>query len=206
MVFGNRNQPLTTSYTSHMKYNRGSSMANQQGVFFNIEKAFKRQHLISILNSLAKLNLHGNIYHFVANFLSSRVFRVRVGKHLSTLRAQEVGTPQGSVLSPRLFIIDLNSIPSLLKYPVQHSLFADDLAIFIRGPDLQFIQWHLQDSIDWFAHWGELRGLKFSTEKTKIVNFNRKRSTFPVVLTLSNKTPPPSTGLSLPRANHRYKA
>lgn len=153
-------------------------------VLFDIEKAFDRLHPSAILNSLIQQGIQGRVLHFITNFLSQRIFQVRVGNHLSTPRTQEVGTPQGSVLSPLLFILALNSIPSLLKYPVHHTLFADDLAIFVRGNDQQHIQQQLQISINRLTKWGETTGLKFSAEKTKIINFTRKRKETPVALNM----------------------
>jgi len=64
-------------------------------------------------------------------------FQVRVGNYLSTTRNQEVGTPQGSVLSPLLFIIAVNSISEILSFPLYYTIYADDLAIFTRGDHLK---------------------------------------------------------------------
>lgn len=47
---------------------------------------------------------------FIKNFLSYRTFRVRVNGNLSTKQCQENGTPQGSVISPTLFLIAINNI------------------------------------------------------------------------------------------------
>ena len=56
---------------------------------------------------------------FIQNFLSNRVFRVCLGSVFSDIYEQEMGVPQGSILSVTLFNFKVNHIadviPSSLK-------------------------------------------------------------------------------------------
>jgi retron-type reverse transcriptase len=122
-------------------------------VFFDIEKAFDKISRQSILNNLCKMGFHGNMVHFVLDFLSFRKFRVRIGATLSTIQIQETGTPQGSVISPLLFILALNTIKEQIPKPVNHSLFADDLAIYLRGESVSTTMHHLQKTIENLEKW-----------------------------------------------------
>ena len=47
---------------------------------------------------------------FIANFLKDRSFKVRVGSTFSDSHPQEMGVPQGSILSVPLFSVKINSI------------------------------------------------------------------------------------------------
>ena len=85
------------------------------------------------------------------------------------------GTPQGSVLSPLLFILAINDVQKYIKYPVRHLLYADNLALLARGNNIQDIQKHLQHTIDNLATWADKHGLAFSPAKTKIVIYSKKR-------------------------------
>ena len=69
---------------------------------------------------------------FIKNFLSERKFRVRVGTSLSEFYDQEMGIPQGSILSVTLLIVKINSIISCIRNGVDKSLFVDDLG---KGED-----------------------------------------------------------------------
>ncbi len=153
-------------------------------IFFDIEKAFDRLWPSSILKALHNLEYRGNIIHFVHNFLSRRIFRVKIGNTVSLNRCQETGTPQGSVLSPLLFIIVMNSISSIIQHPVQHLLYADDLAVFIRHKYDQTAATLLQNNINQIATWGQQHGLTFAPTKTQVVYFTRKHQPWQLDLTI----------------------
>ena len=73
--------------------------------------------------------------------LSVRLVKVRVGSTLPELHQQEMGVPQGNILSPALFSININNIvKSVLKGT--DSLFVDDLPC-VFGASL-------------YKRWGEL--------------------------------------------------
>ena len=85
-------------------------------VFLNIEKAFDMCSRWGILNKLHGVGLRGNLPVFIQNFIKMRVFSVKVGNVLSEAFCQANGVPQGSVLSPTLFLLAIND---LLPQPPQ---------------------------------------------------------------------------------------
>ena len=66
---------------------------------------------------------------FIQNFLSNRVFRVCLGSVHSNIYEQEMGVPQGSILSVTLFISKINSIADVIPSNFEKSLFVDDFSI-----------------------------------------------------------------------------
>lgn len=155
-------------------------------VFFDIEKAFDHISKESIINTLYEMGFRGNLAKFVIAFLQNRKFKVRVGNALSTERNQISGVPQGSVLSPLLFILALSDLQHLIKYPVNYSIFADDLAIYIRGNNITEIEEKLQKIITELEKWGITKNIHFSTEKTCVINFTKKTPEREIKLKLNN--------------------
>ena len=79
-------------------------------IFFDLEKAYDTTWKHAILSEIWDLDFRGHLPIFTDEFLSERLFKVRVGPTLSELHQQEMGVPQGSILSPALFSIKFNSI------------------------------------------------------------------------------------------------
>ena len=76
-------------------------------IFFDLEKAYDTTWKHGILADLWDLRFRGHLPRFIQSFLSECSFRVRVGSTLSELHEQEMGVPQGSILSSALFSIKI---------------------------------------------------------------------------------------------------
>ena len=80
-------------------------------------------------------------------------------------------TPQGSPLSPLLYILYTGD--SLLSIPNHtiSNLFADDTALWSSAPTTRGLQIRLQESIDAFSSWCHMWNLELQGEKTKLIRF-----------------------------------
>jgi hypothetical protein len=66
--------------------------------------------LLSSLNKLYKAGVKGRMWNAIASTYHAPTYHVRVGAHRSRPLKLAAGVKQGSVLSPLLFIIYVNSI------------------------------------------------------------------------------------------------
>ena len=80
-------------------------------VFIDFSKAFDLLWREGLLYKLRKKGITGNTFAWIADFMSKRTMQVRVGATLSTVKEVEMGTPQGSVLSPLLFLLMVSDFP-----------------------------------------------------------------------------------------------
>ena len=95
-------------------------------VFFDLEKAYDTTWKHGILKDLFGAGLRGRMPLFISKFFENRNFRVRLGSTLSDHFGQEMGVPQGSILSVTLFSLKINSLAKVLSQDVQGSLYVDD--------------------------------------------------------------------------------
>ena len=103
-------------------------------VFLDMQKAFDTLHKQGILLELKKIGVTGQMYNYIQCFLKDRTYQVRIEGELSDTFTQDNGTPQGSVISPTLFNILINSLPDLqTNNPnVEVGKYADDIAIWLK--------------------------------------------------------------------------
>ena len=144
-------------------------------VFFDLEKAYDTTWKYGIMKDLHKAGLRGRMIAFIKSFLTNRVFRVRLGSVLSELHDQEMGVPQGSILSVTLFILKINSIVELVKTGMGKSLFVDDFAITCSATSMLTIERQMQNCLSKIEQWADENGFRFSKTKTVCMHFCNKR-------------------------------
>ena len=145
-------------------------------LFLDIEKAFDMCSRWGILKKMHNMGLRGKLPIFVENFMKNRSFRVKVNNSFSNIKVQKNGVPQGSVLSPTLFIIMINDILDNPPEGIKLSLYADDVAIWISSSSLQYCKNQIQKALNILQTWSNKWGLKFSAQKTKAMVFTIKRN------------------------------
>ena len=95
------------------------------------------------------LGINGNMFAFINDFIHERTFQVRVGADNSTSKVLQNGTPQGSVISPILFLIMINDMLIKVVRPgVELSLSADDSATYRSGKNINAITSDVQGTLD----------------------------------------------------------
>ena len=86
---------------------------------------------------------------------------------------QEMGVPQGCILSVTLFCLKINSIVKTLLPDTECSLYVDDFLIFFHSRHMPTIERHLQRVLNKLQVWADENGFKFSTSKTVVMHFCR---------------------------------
>ena len=85
------------------------------------------------------------------------------------------GVPQGSPLSPILFILHVRDIPQPFDAQVNLSQFADDVAIWAQAPGIRSINLRLQKYLNEILTWYDRRRIKLNPGKTHIINFSQRK-------------------------------
>ena len=151
-------------------FNRGEHVA---AAFLDVEKAFDNIWHNGLRYKIFQLDLPTNMTHWLSDFLVGRVIQVNVNGFLSNQINPKVGVSRGSVLSPLLFLIYVNHLPT--PHHKQNSLshFTDDTAQWAFSLNIRFVAKFLQqdllNSAMWYAKWR----IKLNPEKTKVIIFSR---------------------------------
>ena len=142
-------------------------------VFFDLEKAYDTCWKKLIMQQLYKFGLRGELPRIIENFLTDRRFRVRVRDSLSEEFQQEMGVPQGGVLSCTLFNIAINTVVDVIRGLVSYSLYVDDKRISFAHTDPAMCKLRIQRVLDKLQDWAIRTGFRFSTLKTEWMVFYR---------------------------------
>jgi len=102
------------------------------------------------------LNFPSYIVHTVQSYLRGRTFEVSFQTATSSRRGMLSGVAQGGLISPVLFSLYVNDMPSP-SHQVELALYADDTAIIGRSrkPTLlgNYLESYLNDLQRWLSEW-----------------------------------------------------
>ena len=145
-------------------------------IFFDYRKAFDTVPHKLLLDKLCQFGINEKIILWVANYLTNRQQNVVLNGVMSDSVDVLSGVPQGSVLSPLLFIIYVNDLASLsFSGNSQIVLYADDLVLYrpISTPNEYHI---LQNDINTIENWTLSNCLQFNILKCKYMVIYRRRN------------------------------
>ena len=140
--------------------------------FFDYEKAYDKVWRDGLIHKMIQLGIPNKFIRYVRHFLSGRKTKVEVNGVRSNTFLLNQGLPQGSSISPLLFLIFINDIDVDLEADTVASLFADDTATWmkdgkIRGSNRTLMQGEIDKILTWAERWK----MKVNKGKTKSMVF-----------------------------------
>ena len=153
-------------------------------VLFDISKAYDRVPHILLLAKLSRMGIKGKLLGVIKSFLEDRSFQVTLLGEVSDSKKVNCGVPQGSILSPSLFLTFLSDLPELQD--VNIAAFADDLCFYTSSTEYDRALSKMQRALDAFRIWCDDWMIKINTEKRHVQYFTRKKITVQPILNFGN--------------------
>ena len=151
-------------------FNRGERVV---AAFLDIVKAFDNVWRNGLRYKVFQLYLPAKMKRWLSDFLVGQLIQFNINNFLSNQINSRSGVPQGSVLSPLLFLIYVNDL--LTPHHKQNSLskFADDTAQWAFSLNIHIAAKLLQQDILKLAMWCAKWKIKLNPTKTKVIIFSR---------------------------------
>ena len=121
------NQLLSIVHSIYSDFDHNPSL-EVRGNFLDISKAFDKVWHDGLLYKLECFGIFGNLLKLFHSYVNNRHQRVVINGQYSKWAPILAGFPQGSILSPLLFLVYVNDLPENLKSSVK--LFANDTSLF----------------------------------------------------------------------------
>ena len=152
-------------------------------VLLDFSKAYDMVWREKLLITMAEKGVPIQFLRWLNGFLQNRQANVRFCNVLSKTVKMKQGLPQGSVLSPILFLFYINVLAELLPDSLVSSLFADDVSFLATDRDGPTAAKKVQEAVDIVIAWSKKWKLSLNAGKSECCYFTTwtQESYMPVV-------------------------
>ena len=152
---------------------REVTTSNLKGMLISIdlEKAFDSVNTNILMTKLHLAGIKGDLLGIVNNLLSTRKIQIILDDFISEELPCHIGLPQGSILSPLLFII---FITDLLDNEPRASVYkyADDTSILLTAQNTTEVMSYSSSTLEKIFAWCHQNQVKINTSKTAFLPVN----------------------------------
>lgn len=143
-------------------------------IFLDLAKAFDTVPTSTLLSRLNSIGVRGTQLDLFRSFLEGRSQYVKIGQHVSDDQPNDpsFGLPQGSTLSPTLFLIFINPLCQLNIQNCVITSFADDTTLSFTADNWDKLQTTAQNGFNLVVQWLQANSLTLNASKTKFIPFS----------------------------------
>ncbi|EDN94233.1 hypothetical protein SS1G_10106 [Sclerotinia sclerotiorum 1980 UF-70] len=129
-----------------------------------------------LVNRLREQGWPNNLVKWIQSFATNRSIKIRLDGEIGPETKLECGLPQGSSISPILFMLYIAPLFWMGK-PQSRFGYADDIAILATSDSLQTNCDSLQMDMQETLEWGKTEGITFDPKKSELIHFYKGHRT-----------------------------
>ena len=147
-------------------------------LLIDFKKAFDTVSHPILLKKLSAIGISGNLHKLIADYLSDRSQVTQVNGVTSSKENVEYGVPQGSLLGPVAFSVNINDMPD--HGELDTDLFADDSNQFIIGNNVDEVMIKIQNHVNEISIYAKENSLTIHPDKSQILIMSKDKFVGPL--------------------------
>ena len=144
------------------------------GIFLDVQKAFDAVWLNGLKLKIKNLELPTQIQNIIFSFLTNRYLKVNVDGVDSSQIQLKAGTPQGSCLSPILYLIFVNDMTNNVdQSKTAANQYADDVGLYSTHRNLETASNNVQVALNSVMSWCKKWQVIMNAQKSQVILFSK---------------------------------
>ena len=148
-------------------------------VFLDVAKAFDYVWIEGLLYKLILLDFPSYLVKTISSYLTSRTFVGSSRNATSSRRFMRAGVAQGRVISPVLFTLNVNDIPTPCRH-VELAQYTDDMALVATSGSTKLLVKYLEIYLIPLERWLREWSISINVDKRMAVLFSPPRRSIPI--------------------------
>ena len=154
-------------------------------ILLDLKKAFDTVNISILAKKLDMYGVRGLPLEWIRSFLTDRESYAFVNSAASEIKTNSLGLPQGSIISPLLFLIYINDLPCVTN-KLHCTLFADDTTFSFAHHDSNALTSTLNSELSNVTDWLHSNRLTLNIPKTELLLHSNRRQAFTNQVVLLN--------------------
>jgi hypothetical protein len=145
----------------------------------DVKGAFPSIAKRNLIERMEEMGFETDVCQWVHSFMSDRRATLRMDGREGKVMDITTGVPQGSPLSPNLFVIYISELFGKVEERAEDAValsFVDDVAWVVEGEDVTRCVQKLQRCARLMTEWAKVNVVEFDIEKKEAILFSKKRN------------------------------
>ena len=136
---------------------------------FDFSRAYDKVWRNMLIMKIIDKGIPNQMVHWIKEFLSDRKAKVQFGEATSKYKKMSQGLPQGTVLSPLLFLFFIDDLLDKFSGDCVVSAFADDVAVVSQEDSISKCEEVTQQCVDKMSEWAKVNRMVLAREKCEMM-------------------------------------